>query len=127
MNNFLFPPKFTTAQPLTSSPHFCNSPNLNIMSEEAEESKPLRRMVVIIITPKASKDPAELYTKIKAEVVNDEYQLEWQESCEVKEGQIYTSFTIGEFADFHDEVIYLLECMEDDVAKTHITFQSVME
>jgi hypothetical protein len=98
------------------------------MAEESEESsKPLRRMVVIIITPKASKDPAELYTKIKAEVVNDEYQLEWQESCEVKEGQIYTSFTIGEFADFHDEVIYLLECMEDDVAKTHITFQSVME
>ncbi len=99
----------------------------NTMSDD-EADKPQRRMVVIIITPKAGVDASALYDKIKAEVVSEEeYALVWQETCEVKDGAIYTSFTIGELADFHDEVLYVLETMEDEVAKTHITFQSVME
>jgi hypothetical protein len=98
------------------------------MSDSEEAEKPQRRMVVIIITPKAGVDALALYDKIKSEVKSEEeYALEWQETCEVKDGQIYTSFTIGELADFHDEVMYVLDTMEDEVAKTHITFQSVME
>ena len=97
------------------------------MSDD-EADKPQRRMVVIIVTPKAGVDALALYDKIKAEAVSEEeYALVWQETCEVKDGAIYTSFTIGELADFHDEVLYVLETMEDEVAKTHITFQSVME
>jgi hypothetical protein len=97
------------------------------MSEE-EADKPQRRMVVIIITPVAGVDALTLYDKIKSEIKStEEYGLEWQETCKVEENKIFTSFTIGELADFHEEVMDYLEMMEDEIAKTHITFQAVME
>jgi archaellin len=95
---------------------------------EAEAAVEERRLVAIIVTPVAGVDPVALYAKITSTILSQpEYKLKWDETCKVESGKIYASFTIGEEADFHEEVMDHIEMMDEEVAKQSITFQGVME
>lgn len=85
-------------------------------------------MVAIAIRPVAGVDPAALYAKIKSEITSQpEYKLKWDDECQIENGRIRTSFSIGLEADFDEEVMEVIEMMEDEVAGQEIIFQSAME
>mmetsp|Transcript_455 Transcript_455/g.559 ORF Transcript_455/g.559 Transcript_455/m.559 type:complete len:95 (-) Transcript_455:276-560(-) len=93
------------------------------MADEQE-----RRLVSIMVKPKAGVDAVALYDKIKSEVTSqEEYKIKWDDACKVENGKIYTSFTIALEADFDEEVMEVIECMEDDVEDQQITYQAAME
>lgn len=95
------------------------------MSEEQQE----RRFVNITVKPCDGVDPQALYETIKETITSQpEYKLKWEDSCKVdKHGQIVTSFTIALEADFDEEVMDVLECMQGQVASQQVTFQTAME
>lgn len=81
-----------------------------------------------MVKPKAGVDAVALYDKIKSEVTSqEEYKIKWDDACKVENGKIYTSFTIALEADFDEEVMEVIECMEDDVEDQQITYQAAME
>mmetsp|Transcript_38996 Transcript_38996/g.58587 ORF Transcript_38996/g.58587 Transcript_38996/m.58587 type:complete len:95 (+) Transcript_38996:126-410(+) len=93
------------------------------MADEQE-----RRLVSIMVKPKAGVDAVALYDKIKSEVTSqEEYKIKWDDACKVENGKIYTSFTIALEADFDEEVMEVIECMEDEVEDQQITYQAAME
>mmetsp|Transcript_39529 Transcript_39529/g.59801 ORF Transcript_39529/g.59801 Transcript_39529/m.59801 type:complete len:147 (+) Transcript_39529:23-463(+) len=96
---------------------------IKIMADEQE-----RRLVSIMVKPKAGVDAVALYDKIKSEVTSqEEYKIKWDDACKVENGKIYTSFTIALEADFDEEVMEVIECMEDEVEDQQITYQAAME
>ena len=102
------------------------------MSEEGEAAAPEqeRRMASIWVKPKAGVDAAALFPKIKeavGETSDATFNLKWDENTEVKNGNLYITFTIALAADFDDEVMYVIECMEDEVADQGVVFQTAME
>ena len=95
---------------------------------EAEGSSESRRVVNILVKPKAGIDPPTLFKTIKDTVVSQpEYKLLWDENVKYEGGTIYASFTINEDADLHEEVMDYIEMMEDEVDGQDIVFQTVME
>mmetsp|Transcript_2607 Transcript_2607/g.3838 ORF Transcript_2607/g.3838 Transcript_2607/m.3838 type:complete len:98 (-) Transcript_2607:122-415(-) len=97
------------------------------MSDE-EKPQEERRMVAISIRPCDGVDAAALYEKIKKEITSQpEYKLKWDDECKIEAGRIRTSFSIALEADFDEEVMEVLECMEDEIAGQDIVFQSAME
>jgi hypothetical protein len=95
---------------------------------EEEEEEPSRRMVAFVATPCSGVDPQALYNKMKETIVSTpEYELKWDEACKIEDGKIYSSFTIAMEADFDEEVMEYIECMEDEVASHAVTFQTVLE
>ena len=95
------------------------------MSEEEQQE---RRVVNITVKPCDGVDPETLYTKIKETITSQpEYKLKWEDKCTVTNGEIVTSFTIALEADFDEEVMDVLECMEGEVASQQVTFQTAME
>lgn len=99
-----------------------------VETEVVEAITEERRMVAIAIRPCAGVDCAGLYEKIKKEITSQpEYKLKWDDECQIENGRIRTSFSIGLEADFDEEVMEMLEMMEDEVASQEIIFQSVME
>ena len=95
------------------------------MSEEQQQE---RRVVNITVKPCDGVDPEALYKKIKETITSQpEYKLKWEDSCKVENGEIVTSFTIALEADFDEEVMEVLECMEGEVASQQVTFQTAME
>jgi hypothetical protein len=100
------------------------------MSEEAEVKAPEeeRRLVAIVVKPKAGVEPLALYEKIRTTILStEEFKLKWEETCKINHGNIFASFTIELAADFHEEVIDEVEMLEDEVASIEITFQAAME
>eukprot|EP00579_Thalassiosira_antarctica_P001849 CAMPEP_0201871022 /NCGR_PEP_ID=MMETSP0902-20130614/4012_1 /ASSEMBLY_ACC=CAM_ASM_000551 /TAXON_ID=420261 /ORGANISM="Thalassiosira antarctica, Strain CCMP982" /LENGTH=100 /DNA_ID=CAMNT_0048396857 /DNA_START=40 /DNA_END=342 /DNA_ORIENTATION=+ len=100
------------------------------MSEEAAEPAPQeRRMANIWIKPVDGVDAEALFAKIKADIVTSdpEYNLQWDEKYKIENGKIYATFTIALDADFDEEVMEVIECMEDEVAGQGIVFQTAME
>jgi len=99
-----------------------------VEAEEEEEEEPSRRMVAFVVTPCSGVDPQALYTKMKETIVSTpEYGLKWDEVCKIEDGKIYSSFNIAMEADFDEEVMEYIECMEDEVASHAVTFQTVLE
>jgi len=95
---------------------------------EEEEVQKDRRMVAFIITPCSGVAPQALYTKMKESITSTpEYELKWDEECKIENGKIYSSFTIAMEADFDEEVMEYIECMEDEVESHAVTFQTVLE
>lgn len=87
-----------------------------------------RRMVAIVVKPCAGVDPQTLYTKIKSEITSQpEYKLKWDDECKIENGKIYTTFTIALEADFDEEVMEMLECMEGEVESQEVTFMNAFE
>lgn len=85
-------------------------------------------MVNIFVKPCDGVDPEALYAKIKAEVTSqEEYNLKWDDTCKIQDGQIHTSFTIALEADFDEEVMEIIEMMESEVADQGVIFQTAME
>ena len=81
-----------------------------------------------MIRPVEGVDPQGLYTKIKTEIVSQpEYKLKYDDACKVENGKIYFSFTIAVEADYDEEVMEYLECMEGEVASQEVTFMNVFE
>lgn len=98
-----------------------------IIMPEEETPQEERRMVAFKVTPKEGVDPVALYETIKTQVtVEDEYKLQFDDTCKVEQGRISASFTIGIEADF-DEVMEGIEALEDQVASQTITFQTALE
>jgi hypothetical protein len=100
------------------------------MAEEGEEApQQERRMANIWIKPVAGVDAEALFTKIKETVVvsDPEYNLQWDKEYKINDGKIYATFTIALEADFDEEVMEVIECMEDEVAGQGIVFQTAME
>ena len=87
-----------------------------------------RRVVNILVKPKAGVECDALWKKMTAEIKSQpEYKLKWDENVKFESGKIYASFTINEEADFHEEVMDYIEMMEDEVDGQDIVFQTVME
>merc|ERR1711957_317761 len=100
-------------------------------SDEGETSAPEqeRRMASIWVKPVAGGNPAALLPKIKeavGETSDPDYNLRWDDNVKVENGNLYVTFTIALAADFDDEVMYLIECM-DEVTGQGVVFQTAME
>ncbi|CAB9503653.1 expressed unknown protein [Seminavis robusta] len=94
----------------------------------AQEEMQDRRMVAIAVKPCAGVDPQTLYTKMKETITSQpDYKLKWDDACKVENGKIYTSFTIALEADFDEEVMEVLECMEGEVETQEVTFMNAFE
>ena len=105
---------------------------VDALIEEAAKPSPEqmqeRRIVAIMVKPVDGVDPEALYKEIKETIVSQpEYLLKWDEECKVDSGKIYASFTISLEADFDEEVMEYIECMEDKVADQQVTYQAAME
>jgi len=97
-------------------------------SEKAAGDLANTRVVAISVTPCAGVDPQTLYTKIKETIRSQpEYNLKWDDACKVENGKIYATFQIALDADFDEEVMECLECMEDEVANQEVTFMNAFE
>ena len=97
-------------------------------SEPAPAEDEERRIVAIMVKPVSGVDPEALYKEIKTTVVSQpEYKIKWDDACKVDGGKIYASFTIALDADFHEEVMEVIEYMEDKVADQQVTYQAAME
>lgn len=93
-----------------------------------EEEKVLRRLVNIWVQPKEGVDATALHKKITETVVSQpDYKMTWDPKFKIENGRIYSSFTINEEADFHEEVMDAIEMMYDEVDGQDIVFQTVME
>jgi len=94
----------------------------------AEEQE--RRMASIWVRPATGVAPADLFAKIKeavgatSDAGND---LRWDEGIKVENGNLYVTFTIALAADFDEEVMEVIECMEDEVADQGVVFQTALE
>lgn len=98
------------------------------VGEQLVEDEEERRMVAIMVKPLESVDPHALYQKIVETIKSKpEYKLKWDEKCKVQDGKIYSSFTIALEADFDEEVMEHIECMEDEVADQTVTYQAALE
>ena len=101
------------------------------MSEEGEEApQQERRMANIWIKAADGVDPTSLFAKIKetvGETSDAANNLKWDDEFKVTDGRLYATFTIALLADFDEEVMEVIECMEDDVSDQGIVFQTAME
>jgi hypothetical protein len=92
------------------------------------EGEQERRMANIWIKPVDGVDPEALFKKITETVTTQpDYNLKWDDKCKVQDGKIYATFTIALEADFDEEVMEVIECMEGEVAGQGIVFQTALE
>merc|ERR1712127_448972 len=97
---------------------------------EAPEEEQERRMASIWVKPVAGVEHKDLFAKIKetvGETSDAEYNLQWDDNVKVENGNLYVTFTIALAADFDEEVMEVIECMEDEVADQGVVFQTAME
>ena len=109
-----------------------HQPTPSVAAAEGEAAAPEqeRRMASIWVKPAAGVDAAALYPKIKEAVgatSDPDYDLRWDDNVKVENGNLYVTFTIALAADFDDEVMYVIECMEDEVTDQGVVFQTAME
>merc|ERR1712238_336620 len=107
-----------------------NSEQSTTMEGNAPEEEQERRMASIWVKPVPGVDHKALFGKIKdavGDTSNTEYNLQWDDNVKVENGNLYVTFTIALAADFDEEVMEVIECMEDDVADQGVVFQTAME